>query len=530
MKNCVVSCRSAAGLILFAMSMMSTVAWANSSASNQSCAIVTQGGQSLNVAKQQFAAACPGLKRQDCDPVSGNRWMCSTDNISLGSVVPSATTQSIPEPSEPSSSVSNAEIETLPTPVTSSSSDSCAIVTQSGASLGVAKQQFAAACVGLKRKDCDPVSGNRWMCSTDNINLSSPAQATTPQSTPVPVVPDEPVVPVSPAAVVPAEPVAVSSGGVCEAQGSNLGAARQAYASSCPNIPRQDCDPIGNGRWACSSGVLGAGAPSVFTSSGASAPTQQTPTVSAPAAPTSNSSGSIGRVGSNDLVALHYDNCPDRDDGHALASGKAVVVRSGLQNIIVVNGTCSDNWLGSYQSGSEPVARAAWGNQWLDAFNNSNTSIQTSAQRWASVLANGGDVWVAEGGPSDFTAKVLRSIRSQFPALNLKNVHVVQHAHGSGWNESNTSPSNIALIRSAADYVTIPNGNIGGNGSAGLNQLSSFFVSTARQSEFSNEWDAAFNYLSPSRRLDFSDTVELLYLINDTATQSVDDFARNYLR
>jgi len=204
-------------------------------------------------------------------------------------------------------------------------------------------------------------------------------------------------------------------------------------------------------------------------------------------------------------------------------------VRSGLSNIIVVNGTCGDNIRSSYQPGSEAVARATWGNQWLDYFNNGQQSIQTATQRWAQVLSNGGDVWVAEGGPSDFTASVLTSLDRQFPSLNLKKVHVIQHAAGArSFNEANSA--RIGIVKRLSDYRAIPNGNIGGNGSANLNSLSTFFVGVARQSEFASEWNAAFNYLPPTRRLDFSDTVELLYLINDTSTKTVDDFARKYLR
>jgi len=235
-------------------------------------------------------------------------------------------------------------------------------------------------------------------------------------------------------------------------------------------------------------------------------------------------------VGPNDLVALHYDNCPDPDDGHALVAGKAVVDRVGLQNVLVVNGTCGRDIFNLYQPRSEPVVRAVWGNQWLDAFNNGEASVRTAAQRWSAVLSNGGDVWVMEGGPSDFTANVLRRISSQFPSLNLKKVHVVQHAAGRGFNERQTSREGIALVKRVSDYRPIPNGNIGGNGSANLNQKSASFVQIARRSSLSNAWNAAFNYLDPNRRLDFSDTVELLYVINDNSTKTVNDFAQRYMR
>lgn len=86
------------------------------------------------------------------------------------------------------------------------------------------------------------------------------------------------------------------------------------------------------------------------------------------------------------------------------------------------------------------------------------------------------------------------------------------------------------LIRNEANYVTIANGNGGGNGTAGFRGTSSFFVDTALQSAYANAWIEAFDYLDPNERIDFSDTVELLYIIDETETQTIDDFARNYLR
>jgi len=478
-------------------------------------------GSNLGTAIQAYAANCPGIPRRDCDPV-GNGWTCSSGLIGdNGSGVVNPPTQE-PSAVEP-------PVVEPPTPEPPTSSGICEA---SGTNLGTAIQAYAANCPGIPRKDCDPV-GNGWTCSSGVIGsngpgVSNPPTQQPPTTEPEPPTPEPPVV--QPPVVEPLTPEPPSTSGICEASGSNLGTAIQAYAASCPGIPRKDCDPVGNG-WTCSSGVIGTNGPGV-----SNPPTQQPPTTEPPVVqpPTPeppsppNPNGTIGRVGANDLVALHYDNCPDRDDGHALPSGKAVVERSGLSNVIVVNGTCGDNNRNQYQSGSEAVVRAVWGNQWLDYFNQPQASVQAAALRWAQVLSNGGEVWVAEGGPSDFTASVLQSLNSQNPSLNLKNVHVIQHAAGTGFNEANSA--RIGVVRALADYRAIPNGNIGGNGSANLNMRSTFFVGVARQSAFSNEWNAAFNYLDPNRRLDFSDTVELLYLINDTSTNNVDDFARNYLQ
>ena len=179
-----------------------------------------------------------------------------------------------------------------------------------------------------------------------------------------------------------------------------------------------------------------------------------------------------------------------------------------------------------------------WGNNYLDAHNQRTASVNTSANEWASVLANGGSVWVAEGGQSDFSADIVRRIASQFSGINLKKITIVQHSAGStAYNERFTDAANLTYLRNTISYQTIPTGNAGNNGSADLNSQSSFFVSTARSGRFSTEWNAAFNYLRPdcairteNCKLDFSDTVEVLYLVNDQATRSVNDFANTYLR
>ncbi|MFK7862456.1 MAG: hypothetical protein AB8B64_26850 [Granulosicoccus sp.] len=393
---------------------------------------------------------------------------------------------------------------------------SCIIVTASGASLSEAKTQFAKSCPREAREDCDPVNGDQWMCSTNNIDGSTPVPTVTnpePDSTPTPD-PKEPT---------PDQPPS----GTCEAAGANLNAAILAYANSCPNIPRKDCDPTGSdGEWTCSSGVIGDSAPGLVVVN----PTPVSPTPLSPTPVNPTPTDRIGRVDSNDLVALHYDNCPDPDDGHALVAGKAVIDRVGLSNVLVVNGTCSDRSRNAYQSESETVANAVWGTEWLDSNGDGDASEQTSAELWATTLANGGDVWVAEGGPSDFTARVLRRIKNQFSSVDIKKVHVVQHSTGNNFNEAQTREENMDLIRNEAVYIPIANGNGGGNGTAGFRGRSSFFVDTARQSAYANAWNAAFNYLDPNDRIDFSDTVELLYIIDETDTQTIDDFARNYLQ
>ncbi len=378
-----------------------------------------------------------------------------------------------------------------------------------GNSLQQAKNNYAASCPRIPRKDCDPIGGGNWLCSSGSIGSGAQPVVDNPAPT-QPTQPSQPTEPASPVA-----------SGSCSARGSSLQQAKNNYADSCPRIPRKDCDPVGGGNWLCSSVNIGSGSQSVVVT-----PATPAPTISPPPTQT----GTIGRFSRGDLLVLHYDNCPDRDDGHAIASAKAVLDKVGISNTLVVNGTCGASIRSSYQPSSVNVLLAVFGNNWLDGFNDETRAVNTSADRWATTLANGDDVWVAEGGPSDFTAKVLRRIGSEYPSVNRKRIRVVQHSSGRGFNERFTSAPSIALVKQVADYITIPDGNNTNNGSADFNQKSSSFVAIARQSRFAREWNAAFDYLNPNSKLDFSDTVEIMYIINDTRTLTVNDFANRYLR
>ena len=190
------------------------------------------------------------------------------------------------------------------------------------------------------------------------------------------------------------------------------------------------------------------------------------------------------------------------------------------KNVIAVNGTHGWQRRGAFNTNSESLFAAAWPNG-LNAFRDWDGSVAASASLWTSYAANGNNIWVAEGGPSDFTADVLRAM----PAAYRKQVTVVQHSHG--WNENNTRPSNVSYVETSANYIRIPNGNLSNNGSADLNMNSSAFISRALNSRWGNLWEPAFTYLDPNQRLDFSDTVELLWLSQISVAQvgNPDEFA-----
>lgn len=445
----------------------------------------------------------------------------------------------------------------------------CAVSTSQSGSLGSARSLFQDSCADYTLVDCDPIRAGGWQCSSAligknapggiNVNNTNPQSgdnvATTgTESSNSAATADTPT-----QTIVPAPESVIQPGDVgdCYAIATGLNQSKAAFAQQCANYERKDCDPMGSNRWVCSSANVSNIQRFSETTDEAAAivaddqSSSQTVDTDAPlnntasndidtqSQTTSNAliNSQIGRLASNDLLVLHYDNCPDKDDGHAIPAGKSVVEKYDINNVLTVNGTCGNSILNRFNSASNKVMKASWGNEFLDADDQRTSAVQESANRWASTLSNGADVWIAEGGQSDFTADVVRQIASRYSNIDLKRIHVIQHSAGrTAYNEKFTDSSNLAYLKNKTSYQPIANGNVGGNGTADLNQQSFYFVSTARASRFSAEWNAGFEYLPPdctvrteNCKLDFSDTVELLYIVDDTGTQNVNDFANNYL-
>ena len=230
-----------------------------------------------------------------------------------------------------------------------------------------------------------------------------------------------------------------------------------------------------------------------------------------------------------DLISLHFDQCADPDDGHATVADKVILSYFGL-NAHVVTGTYGYQ-PGPYQQASERVMTATWGNNgWLNAHSHWNDSVAKTEEAWRFILANGGHVWIAEGGQSDFTAEVVRRLRRNYSAETTKaRIHLVQHSE---WNEKYTRNNNLSYVKNNTHYIKIADGNQKENGTAGLlerpgetaghRQIENF-IQLAENSIFSTIWNAAFSYLSPrNEKLDFSDSVELLHILG-IATNDVSD-------
>lgn len=420
----------------------------------------------------------------------------------------------------------------------------CAVSSEASGSLSTARDLFRNSCPTSTLIDCDPILGGGWQCSSALINADAPLseQVATTNTRPPP-----------------------NNTSECYAVARGLDQSKLVFTRKCENYERSSCNPIGDNLWVCSSANVSVTSRHSKTSIRADNRTDNSRLsgtsnirTSKPALITTKalaisvfkdtdavngvdnnrvSNTRLGRLAPNDLLVLHYDNCPDKDDGHAIPAGKSVVEKYDINNVLAVNGTCGNSIRIRFNPASNAVMNASWGTEFLDASGQRAAALQHSVTRWAEVLANGASVWVAEGGQSDFTADVVREIETRYSNIDLKRIHVIQHSTGPvAYNEKFTDNSNLNYLKSNVSYQAIANGNIGGNGSANLNQQSFYFVSTAQASRFSAEWNAGFAYLQPdcsirteNCKLDFSDTVGLLYIVDDKDTRNVNDFANKYL-
>lgn len=238
----------------------------------------------------------------------------------------------------------------------------------------------------------------------------------------------------------------------------------------------------------------------------------------------SNTIPSDSRFKSSDLIVVEYDSCPDPDDIHASVAGKMVLDYYGLitgDDYIVVNGTCGEELNRSnFIQDSPQIFNKLYGSQgsvstWSDVFNQYDASVSRIATQVVLTLNAGNNVWVAAGGPMDFTSDVIRRVQIISSSLDTKKINVIQHSSGSGaFNESKTDDANMNYVRHFGNYITIDNGNVGNNRTPNLNEQSPTQVNRFRTSNmYGDDWTLAFNLFNPVNRFDGSDTVEILWIL-----------------
>ena len=230
-----------------------------------------------------------------------------------------------------------------------------------------------------------------------------------------------------------------------------------------------------------------------------------------------------------DLLSLHYDHAPDKDDGHSAAADRTILETMFgkdwiKDHVLAVSGTYGEN-AKTFNPKSDHVMDVTWNDSigWIVGHKRHDKAAQEILKRWVKTLEDGGDVWVKEGGQSDLTADVIKLIKKAKPDLDTtKRIHVVQH---SNWNEDKTTDEDLAYAKQETNYIRIKDANRflnikGGN--------KAFEQAAAAHPVFGDAWQAAFEYYSPRKRLDFSDTGELMRIL-ELGEIGIDAFREKYL-
>jgi len=167
-----------------------------------------------------------------------------------------------------------------------------------------------------------------------------------------------------------------------------------------------------------------------------------------------------------DLLLVHFDCKTDVDDLHSVA---ALVTLLADENLSKINYHAVAGTYGIQEGLYVPpnsLFQLAFGDNWTDAHEKLEAAVEKVSTIVKTTLANQGDIWIAEAGQSDFTAKLIKAIQSDLPDDSIsRRIHVVQH---SDWNEEVTSSENLEFVKKNADYHKIPDGNVVGNGTPGF--------------------------------------------------------------
>lgn len=250
----------------------------------------------------------------------------------------------------------------------------------------------------------------------------------------------------------------------------------------------------------------------------------------------------VGRFNvEKDILLVQLDCKTDVDDIHTAAALATMMYNSEFSkiNYHVVIGTYGIQ--GGEYVPPNSLLELAFENNWTDAHENFDDALKQTKVLVKTTLENGGDIWIAEAGQSDFSAELIKAIQSDLNDINTtQRIHIVQH---SDWNEENTSPINLAFVKENADYNRIPDGNAIGNGSPGfLSHEYTEWRSKIKDPKLLEIWqhsiDVANKYNGKEGRynnpaiadggLDFSDLAEVCWIFGLEDIKDVEHFFNLY--
>ena len=249
--------------------------------------------------------------------------------------------------------------------------------------------------------------------------------------------------------------------------------------------------------------------------------------------------GSFDR--NRDLYLAHFDSRTDVDDIQSVAGVATMLADPRLSDV---------NYhavAGAYgiQEGlyvpAEQLFNLAFEEHWSDAHADRDNALDEVSGLALKTLTDGGTIWIAEAGQSDFSAALLRRIQILMPGAELKeHVHIVQH---SDWNEESTTAEDLAFVKESASYHKIPDGNAVGNGSPGFRSETAInWRDQIGNSRLTEIWTTAIGiantyngrdgrYLNEAIEkggLDFSDVAETAWIFGFRDLVDANDFFEEF--
>jgi hypothetical protein len=239
----------------------------------------------------------------------------------------------------------------------------------------------------------------------------------------------------------------------------------------------------------------------------------------------------------HDLFLAHFDLKTDVDDVHSVAATATLLSdpRFAGVNYHALAGAYGMQE-GLYVPANE-LFELAFEGRWSDAHTDFSKALEEESRIAEATLNQGGSIWIAEAGQSDFSAALVRRIQDDLPDLNVKErIHIVQHAD---WNEEVTTPGGLAFLKKTITYHKIPDGNAAGNGTPGFRSDERInWKENVGDAKLINIWEMAIEiantyngiegrYLNESIRnggLDFSDVAETAWIFGFSDLVDANDF------
>ncbi len=242
-----------------------------------------------------------------------------------------------------------------------------------------------------------------------------------------------------------------------------------------------------------------------------------------------------------DLFLAQFDCKTDVDDIYSIAGVATMLADPRFSNVKyhAVAGAYGIQE-GLYVPPND-LFKIAFGSHWSDANSNFKQALSEVTKIVTNTLEDGGDIWIAEAGQSNFSASLIKNIKTISPSIKTKSrIHIVQH---SDWNENNTSPDDLTYVKENTDYIKIPDGNTIGNGSPGFSTEEKVnwkkYITDSRRK---NIWEKAIEiankyngkdgrYKNPAIAkggMDFSDVSESCWIFGFNHLKNVEDFFKEF--